>query len=441
LREKQEYLHGTYAEKIFIPTKAHMASFAERLPDPLIKASEGSNLYASFEHRLIRTRHVVTRSDAEREWENTVRIRERLLTRYRTTLESEARSQFEKKRARAEFGDALNCNVAYSHLLNRKGSIEDVIQLTNENFHVVNCGTTGFTKWDAEWLYLGGKSEGFSIDDLSFSEDLFLRKEISEDETLRVGSIPLLPLVKSNKIVRTSTTVGLYQIGSGMHEWAADLADRLVQHRDRVKRPLSQDDALQDYQVDPEWVNDDTLIISMCRRDTARLSKTIASVILVSADKRLGNQLANSCGVAVYRVDPRDYIQWSAGFPKDSEAIRDPKVIYSYFANTGISTPMFTYVDTGSLNAYLARMQSLDDGTPTIRRNTDAGRLPDGRRLVSYDLIKLDIRGNLRNFFHAPVVRQKRFKPIEPTFGEPIHRRSMISARSRASSKSWRTGI
>jgi hypothetical protein len=440
LRERQEYLHGTYAEKIFIPSRAHIKSFEERLPEPLIKASEGSNMFASYEHRLERTRHVIKRSDAEREWENTLRIRERLLRRYTTTVESEARQSFEKKRARSEFGDALNANVAFSHLLDRKGTIEDVIQLTTENFHVVNCGATHFTKWDAEWLFLGGRVENFSIEDLSFSEDLFLRKEVSEDETLRVGSIPLLPLIKKFKEVRTTTTIGLYQIGSGMFEWAANLADRLEQRRDMTGKSLSPEDALLEYEKDPEWVNDDTLIISMCRRDTAHLSKSSCSVILVSADKRLGNQLANSCGVAVYRVDPRDYIPWSRD-PRigwGSSASTDPFVIQSFFNRPAVPIPVKTYVDTGSVNAYLARMQTLEDGSHVVRKTNSSYRRPDGRREVSYTLLKLDIPANLRSFYHAPVVNQRRFKRIEPTFGESIYRRSEISSRS-MKSDNWRS--
>jgi len=442
LRERQEYLHGTYAAKIFIPTKAHMSSFGKHLPEPLIRASEGSNMFASFEHRLERTRHVIRRSEAEREWENTLRIRDRLLKRYTTTIESEARMRFDKKRARSEFGDALNANTAFSNLLNRTGSIKDVIQLTDTNFHVVNCGATRFTLWDAEWLFQGGKAENFSIEDLAFSEDLFLRSEVSEDENLRVGSIPLLPLVRANKVVRTTTSVGLYQIGSGMFEWAADLADRLKQHRDELGRALSPEDALLDYEKDPEWVNDDTLIISRCRRDTAHLSKAVAAVILVSADKRLGNQLANSCGVAVYRIDPRDYIPWSRSsrIGPDSKAATDPFVIQSFFKRKVVPEPVKTYVDTGSVNAYLSRMQILDDGTPVVRRTTSASQRPDGRRQVSYTLLKLDIPNDLRCFYHAPVVAQRRFKKIEPTFGESRSRRSAISTRSGASAN-WRERI
>jgi hypothetical protein len=440
LRERQEYLHGTYSEKIFIPTKEHMSSFGRQLPAPLIRASEGSNLFASYEHRLERTRHVIRRSDAEREWENTLRIRERLLKRYTTTIESDARQRFEKKRARAEFGCALNANTAFSHLLDRTGSIEDVIQLTQENFSVVNCGATHFTKWDAEWLFLGGKGEQFSIEDLTFSEDLFLRKEVSEDETLRVGSIPLRPLIASNKEIRTTTTIGLYQIGSGMFEWAANLASRLEQHRNQKKSPLTAEDALLDYAKDPEWVNDDSLIISMCRRDTAHMSKTNCGVILVSADKRLGNQIANSCGIAVYRVDPRDYIPWSRDprIGPDSEAATDPFVIQSFFQRPVVPPPVKTYIDTGSVNAFLAKMQTLDDGGSAVRKTISSSSLPDGRREVSYLLIPVEIPRNLRCFYHAPVVRQRRFKPIEPTFGESISRRSAISTRSEAS-KDWRS--
>jgi len=440
LRERQEYLHGTYADKIFIPTKEYMTSFDEKLPEPLVRASAGSNMFSAFEHRLNRTRHVVTRSDAEREWENTLRIRARLLSRYRTTKETEDLSTFERRRKRSEFGDALNANVAFSNLLDRNGSIEDVVQLTNDNFHVVNCGATHFTKWDAEWLFLGGKAEGFSIEDLSFSEDLFLRKEISEDETMRVGSIPLLPITRKLAVVKTTTTVGMYQIGSGMLEWAEDLTGRLEQRREQLGRPLTAMDALQEYEKDPEWVNDDTLIIAQCLRDTSMLAKTSGEVILVSADKRLGNQLANSCGVAVYRIDPRDYLRWTRRPEIGPESERDPFVMCSYFTGRNTPKPVKTYIDTGSVNAFLARMQTLDDGTATVRRTTSSEPLLDGRRSVSYDLITLDIPSSLRYFYHAPVTSQRRFKPIEPTYGETISRRSAISSRS-MSSNNWRQGM
>jgi len=55
LRDRQEYLHGTYAEKIFIPTRAYQDTYGERLPEPLIMASGGANLFTSFENRLLRT--------------------------------------------------------------------------------------------------------------------------------------------------------------------------------------------------------------------------------------------------------------------------------------------------------------------------------------------------------------------------------------------------
>jgi len=442
LRERQEYLHGTYDAKIFIPTKEYADSFAEKLPPPLIRQSGGANLYASFEHRLARTRHVVTRSDAERGWENTSRIRDRLLSRYQPVKEVEDRVHFELRRSRSEYGDAVTANVAFSNLLNRKGSIRDVIQLTNENFHVVNCGTTGFTKWDAEWLFLGGKAEGLSIDDLAFCEDLYLRKEVNEDESMRVGSIPLRPISLKGKQVVTTTTVGLYQIGSGMFEWAADLADRLEARRDRLGRPLTADDALVEYELDPEWVNDDTLIISRCLRDTATLAKTVVEVVLVSADKRLGNQLANTCNCAVIRIDPRDYIPWSRGPMIGERNASDLSIVRSYLNTGGRGVnPVFMYIDTGSLGSFLARMGPVEGDTLTVKRITSSARLPDGRRTVSYDLIKLAVPVGLRYFYHAPVTRQRRFRRSEHASSETRSRRSLISSMSTSPTHSWKRGL
>jgi hypothetical protein len=440
LRDRQEYLHGTYGEKIFIPTKEYSDSFGERLPAPLVRQSGGANLFASFEQRLVRTRHVLTRSSAEREWENTLRIRGRLLLRYRGVKESEEREAFDRKRARSEYGDAVFANTAFSNLLSRRGTIEDVIQLTNDNHHVVRCGATSFTKWDAEWLFFGGKAEGFSIDDLTFSEDLYLRKEVSEDETMRVGSILLRPVTKHGKRVLTTTTVGLYQIGSGMFEWAADLADRLKNHRDELGRPLTAEDALKDYEKDPEWVNDDTLIIAKCLRDTSKRTQSTSEVILVSADRRLGNQLANSCNCAVYRVDPRDYIPWSRESGLSQQSLVDPVIIASYFNTRGRRVnPVATYVDTGSMGSYLSRIETRE-GNLFVKRITSTGRLPDGRRTVSYHLTQLNVPADLRYAYHAPVAKHRKFTSGDPLYGETIHRRSVLSSLG-LSQQSWRKGL
>jgi len=442
LRDKQEYLHGTYAEKVFIPTKEYMSSFGEKLPPPLIRASGGANLFSTFENRLQRTRHLVTRSSAEREWEQTQKVRALLLVRGRPTPESNELDRLRKKRARDEFGGALSANTALTHLLERKGTLSDVIQLTNENFHVVNCGVTAFTRWDAQWLFNGGKSTNFSIEDLTSSEDMFLRTDVSEDESMRVGGIPLRPIINNIKEVLSTTTVGLYQIGTGMYEWAEKLTRRLIASRDRIG-VLSSADALQDYEVDPEWVNDDSLIIARCLRDTSGLHGKAQTVLLVSADKRLGHQLANTCNVQVVRLDPTDYILWSIRNERDpihmepdpSDIIQDIPALYDG------NLVRHVYVDTGSVGAYLARVDPDTDRGVHIRTPRSSSNDPiTGQRKYRYDITPVPNRLNIRSMRHVPVLKPKRYVGLPPASPELLTRRPSIASRSLSSNKSWRAG-
>jgi len=443
LRDRQEYLHGTYAAKIFIPRKEYMASFKEDLPPPLITESGGANLFANFENRLIRTRHVVTRTSAEREWANTVRLRERLMARYESTTSVQLRDAFEKKAARRRFGMALNANTAFANLLERKGSLQDVIQLTNSNFTVVNCGALTFSRWDAEWLFFGGKSDVFSIEDLTSSEDLYLRSEVSEEESMKVGSIPLRPIVGNvQRKVLTTTHVGLYEIGVGMYEWAANLTDRLIKRRAMVGRPLGPSDALQEYQVDPEWINDDTLIISRCLHDTAGRAQRSSAVMLVSADKRLANQLSNSCNVTVIAVHPTEYISIMLGMGKDPKQELDPLTASSYIG--GLSRPVdAVYVDTGSVNSFLSRIESADRSSMKVIQVTDQtpGREKHELRSVSYNVLTIPITEHMHPKRYLPVQRPKKFRSSNSFGSETPSRRSRLSLSSIRSMTSWREGM
>jgi len=443
LRDRQEYLHGTYAEKVFIPTRSYMNTFGKKLPEPLIMASGGSNLFTNFENRLLRTRHLITRTGAEREWEFTTRIRASLLQRTKSVVTANSELAFKKKRARSEFGDALSANTALAHLLERKGSLEDVIQLTNENFHVVNCGATSFTKWDAEWLFFGGKSENFSIEDLTSSEDLFVRTDVSEDETLRVGSIPLRPIYGKSKKVLTTTTIGLYQIGSGMYEWASDLTERLISRRKELKRPLDRDNALTEFQVNPEWVNDDTLIIARCLRDTGGRAMTSTTVALISADKRLGNQLSNTCNVAVVRVDPRQYILYCHEINRNPLDEPDPVLLRTYLSNMEkVHQLEHVYVDTGSVNAFLSRVD-IDERLGVLKIKQPVGSMLHpltGKRMYRYNLIDTDVPNSLRYNIHLPVMLPRRFRGSGGVLAETRSRRSTMSRSTILSGKSWRVG-
>lgn len=412
LRDRQEYLHGTYAGKILIPSREQMSSFMGSIPRPFIRASGGANLFANFENRLQRTRHLITRTGAEREWEQTCRIRAKLLVRGQTVPEAESFEVQAKAQARGQFGGALRANTALAHLMEKTASMKDVLQLIGEGFTPLDCGVTAFTKWDADWLFSGGRSSCFSIEDLTLSEDLFLRKEVSEDESMRVGGIPLRPVSLGGKQVVTTTTIGLYKIGSGMFEWAENLAGRLETLRDKIG-VLSSRDALTEYEKNPEWVNDDTMILAMCRQDTANLPVGGQTVILVSADKRLGHQLSDSCNVEVVRVDPMAYIRWTHRTGRDPLQVRvEPRHLLD-----GLLTEQegrrvkHCYVDTGSVAAMLARVELGLDDSLHIRRLISSSDETD-HRTYRYSITKMEDRYRVGMWRHYPTHRTRRFAGV-----------------------------
>jgi hypothetical protein len=337
---------------------------------------------------------------------------------------------------------ALFANTAFAHLLERKGSLQDVLQLTNDNFHVVNCGATTFTKWDAEWLFFGGKGESFTIDDLTSSEDIFLRTEVSEEESMKVGSILLKPIIGTkSRNVLTTTSVGLYEIGSGMYEWAANLADRLVKRRDTVGRPLLPRDALLEYQKDPEWVNDDTLLIARCLHLTGGRAASSTSVILITADKRLANQMTNTCNVTVVCIDPRQYILYCAGRGLPPLTEIQPYTLWTDLGlNQIVPLPVDTLLDTGSVNSFLSRTESLSLKNAVLYDviESHGGSSIDDPRVVTYRMTTVPTRQTVHYRIIRPVRRPKRFPAKDPLPVEEPSRRARLSSRS-ASSSDWRS--
>jgi len=73
LREKQEYFWGTYDNFVFVP-KERGVSNTDAPPPPLYERTGGQNRFQNFENRLSRTRHLVTRRQAQVEWSHTRRL-------------------------------------------------------------------------------------------------------------------------------------------------------------------------------------------------------------------------------------------------------------------------------------------------------------------------------------------------------------------------------
>jgi len=438
LRDKQEYLHGTYAEKVFVPTKSFMDRESGSLPPPFLKMTSGANDFVAHENRLLRTRNLVTRTEAVREWEFTTRVREQLLSHLDVSY-TDSEIRLSKARGRVKFGGALRSNSAFANLLSRNATLKDVRALTNENFIVVNTGVTQFSQYDSKFLFYGGRSERYSIEDLTITEDLFLRNEVSEEETFKVGGIPLNP-IRGGKYrpERTRIKVGLYQINETMEEWAADLLDRLLQHRG-PDGSVPIDEARAEFHRNPEWVNDDTGLVAQCLTLTRNLSAKISCVVLVSDDHRLGNQMSNTCNVTVLRISSIDYLEWMA----EELGILDPNIVPSIYTlepainRRGRADPVRAiFADTGSIAAASARTELiLDRGRQKlVKRDVVETGIREGKRYTHYTLTQGSVSVGLKTVVHVPTLKAKKFL---------FHGKGKYltgQGRSLRSEESWRSG-
>jgi len=221
----------------------------------------------------------------------------------------------------------------------------------SENFYTLTVGKRDFTRDDAMWVYLNGQGENYSLNDVTLSEDIFVREEVSVEETYKVGGIPLRPYFTCGEKLRTTRTkVGLYQINQSMEEWSEDLLSRLRAERDRKGRPLRSYEIGPICDVNREWVNDDSGLIAQAHRHTAG-AKASYTVALVSSDRRLANQMAETCNATVIRLNPKEFVRlaWTAGIEITADI--DP----SFLKGMGVKSDV-TLVDSGSISAASVRM-------------------------------------------------------------------------------------
>jgi hypothetical protein len=433
LSDKQEYLHGTYAGMIFAPKYSYKDVQLETLPPPLIESTGGANRFNATLNRLVRTKHLVTRSSALREWEYSKTIRSRLLSRL-PTERFESEDVARKQHLKRAFGSALCANTAFANLLARDATWKDVQTLMGSDKHItLTSGTPEFTYYDAQWLASGGKYENFSIEDLTITEDLHSREDVSEEQTFKVGGLQLRPIVGDTiKAIRTTTKIGLYEINTSMHEWAELLYRRLLEHREGEK-PLPRDVVLTEIMKDPEWVNDDTGLIEMCLQLTKTLHQRSARVVLVSMDKRLANQMSNTCNVQVERLHPISYIMKMREFGLDpiNDRASAKTIIGRLVPSRERNDPVReVYVDTGSVAHVLSNLEEYGQGESTHvmrREHLSTGVGKDGHRWTKYVLREIPRAAlSLNTVPIRPVLRDRRFP----------HRQSLGASSRRGS---WRT--
>jgi len=412
MRERQEYFHGTYAEKVFIP-KESITDDQRNLPMPLYEATGAANRFQSYENRLVRVRKIIPRSEAVKDQLQTDRLRHVLLSHYGTVEQAERYLRDQSRVVRSKWGMALSANTALQHLLTRKAGPEDVSTLLGDDaFRVLTTGEREFLPQHAEWIYRGGKSETYSILDLTTSEDMFVRSEVSSEETLKVPGIRLRPIVGNTiKPTTTKAKVGLYQINSSMEEWAENLTDRLISARDLYHKPVSPSLLLEEFRKDPEWVNDDSLLIRQAIVECGEGNVRNQSALLVSRDRRLANQMSNQANLNVYRLDPDKYVSicWKLSIDPVSLQRKEVHKLLPYLSfRRGTERPL-VFIDTGSLASEMSNLASTDDGT-LVRRNLIECTNTNGERVTKYTLFKTEEPVRLRMECIVPIQKGRRFR-------------------------------
>jgi hypothetical protein len=353
----------------------------------------------------VSAKHLVSRSNAEVLFERSLKIEKYCLSSTDIAGHKET-ERTRKGRLRACFQGALRGNSAFVNLANKKGCDGDVTKLMSKNFKVCVTGQPEFKREHAEWLSSGGRGEYLNLNDLPRSEDMFLRSEVSGEESMKVSGINLNVQGKGKYLPqRTIAEVGLYQINSSMREWASELTERLTNFG---IRPIPRNEVVTLFNENREWVNDDTMLIKQCGIDCAGLDKNTC-VALISNDKRQANQMARTNNVWVLLVDPLSVVETFNIEKCDAFTTVTPQQVLSGMfpaekTAERIHSLSFVYTDTGALSGALSKVEREERAferkylikKPVSCTNTS------GVRSEMYDLEELPANSYLRFRVYTP---------------------------------------
>lgn len=429
LREKQEYFWGTYDNKVFVPSPKPMEYGEGIQPMALTAQSGGANRYQAFENRLLRTRCVLTRKQAEMECQHTARLQNIFHAVMPRMSDFSAIDKDRSRVMRGRYNMALSSNSALQNLMRREATHEDARKLMGDKaFRTLTVGRRDFTMLDAMWIYNNGQGAHYSLNDLTLSEELFVREEVSVEETFKVAGITLRPIRSDGPVldVVTKTRVGLYEINQGMEDWAGELLQALINRRDELGQPLGPEETGPIYDERPEWVNDDSGLIARCLKDTSNLNAKVGRVVLISGDRRLANQMAQTCNVQVMQIRPVDYLTVCAR-PYVAKATVDEDL--SPYIPGGLPFGCPVYPDTGSISAVAATLgEEAEQPDQLFQRTvTETGWSAEGRRYSRSILRRIDRPRYFRVWPFKPKTRPKAFR----SYSRP--------SSSIYSGKSWRS--
>jgi hypothetical protein len=320
-------------------------------------------------------------------------------------------------RARAVTGDAIFGHSAFMRLAQRLGCQHDITKLIQSGWDVCVTGQPEFSLEHAEWLHQGAKGDVLSLVDLPLDEDMFVRSEVSGDESMMISGIPLHVQGKEGYLTQvTKSQVGLYQINGDMLQWAENLTNQLKEH---PVRPIPHQDVLALYSVDREWVNDDSTLIRMAIDDFSSLGKN-SEAALISKDKRLANQMSKQANIRVVLIDPESIVQAFDKIWTSTTKVTPLEMFAAYseydISVKGLKVPGKVYLDTGSILAALSKLEESEEGgMKKIFRITPvkSGIRNNGTRFEVYDREELPYRKTvkLRVYDNSYLTSGNRRKP------------------------------
>jgi hypothetical protein len=208
---------------------------------------------------------------------------------------------------------------------------------------------------------MGIKGDTYNAMDIYVPEDMFLRKDVSTEESLKIGGLQLRfrqgPIYKE---VLTVSQVGLYQITGSKLEWANKLCESLEEERE-ILQPIPLPVLKELYYQNREWVNDDGLLVSRAIDIVSKAHYTLNdSMFLISGDKGVARRIADATGINVIMVNPDDLAREGKILPNEyGESLSLNKLInLTRFKETDrIRKPNFFLVDTGSERSNLSHME------------------------------------------------------------------------------------
>jgi hypothetical protein len=303
-----------------------------------------------MESRLLATKSIMTKSDALVE----VDRRERITKAVFSTLGVVQVNRENKKvfsEFKKEFDDARSANTAVTRLLAREANSYDMYSLMgNESFLVSKSGVKELTMDLVEWLIRKkGKGTIYDFRDIPREEDMYLRSEVSLEETMRVRGVDLVPgfTGRVRSVVTTKSKVGLFKVPREMEDWA-----RLVVSELKELRLSGANNAAGVAQVamkDLLWVKDDAPLLYKIQRDLKQYASK--SVLIVTTDADMCQQIASNVGCYVTMVKPSDLLlEFRKEFEMEelAEYVRSQLDRWNKTISRRVSIVELSYIDTGS---------------------------------------------------------------------------------------------